>query len=107
MAHAGAVPDALSPASRRRSTAAVGLLYGVPLLLTAGLLAAVGLPVLALALLVIEALMITAVALARRRPVRPVGPAARTRSGSSVVLVLGAAIVGTVLGIGLLLRATT
>ena len=84
--------------NRPREGSAVVLLYVVPLLATAGFLASVGLGLLAVALLVIEAVVVTAVFLAKRRPARE----ARPRDGSTVVLLLGA---GLVVVLGLLLLA--
>jgi hypothetical protein len=67
------------------------LLYVLPLLLTAVVLVRVGLGVLAAALLAIEATIAGTVAVTRsgRRPARPATP----RSGSTVVLALGALVV--------------
>lgn len=86
-----------------RRVAAALLLYVVPLGVTAGLLVAVGLPRLAVGLLVIEACVAVAVALARR-PRRQA--AAQPRDGSTVVLVIGGAVVTAVLTLLVLLRTT-
>jgi hypothetical protein len=63
---------------RDRSELVVLLVVWVlPLLLVAGLLAAAGLPQLAVALVVIEVVVAGVVAIARRRPARPAAPAQR------------------------------
>lgn len=85
------------------SRVAVVVLYVVPLLLTAAALAAVGLEVLALGLLGVEAVVAGAVLLAKRRPKERRAP----RDGTTVVLVVGAALVLGLAGLLLLLRATS
>lgn len=88
------------PLRSGRSLAAVLLLYVLPLGATVVALVAVGLPVLAVGLVVVELGVVGAIALARRppRPVRttPAGEP-RTTSGSVVLLVLGAVVLGVVL----------
>ena len=71
-----------------RSAVVVLLVYVLPLGLTAAFLASVGLGLLAVALLAVEACVVVAVAVARRRPQGP----ARPRDGSTVLLLLGAVI---------------
>ena len=82
---------------------AVVLLYVVPLLLTAAALAAVGLEVLALGLLAVEAVVAGAVLLAKRRPQERSAP----RDGTTVVLVVGAVLVVGLTGLFLLLQANS
>ena len=82
-----------------RRAVVVALVYVLPLGLTAAFLASVGLGLLAVALLAVEACVVLAVSLARRRPQGP----ARTHDGSTVLLVLGAVVV-VVVG-ALVLRA--
>ena len=53
------------------------VVWVLPLLVVAGLLAAAGLPQLALALVAIELAVAAVVAVVRRRPQRPAGPAQR------------------------------
>lgn len=65
------------------------LLYVVPLLLTAAFLASVGLEVLAVALLGVEAVVAASVYAVRRRPRGPAVP----RDGSTFLLLLGGGIV--------------
>ena len=84
------------------SRTAVVLLYVVPLLLTAAALAAIGLEVLALGLLAAEAVVAGSVLLATRRPREQSAP----RDGTTVVLVIGTALVVGLAGLLLLLRAT-
>lgn len=85
------------------SRTAVVLLYVVPLLLTAAALAAVGLEVLALGLLGVEAVVAGSVLLAKRRPKERSAP----RDGTTVVLVVGAVLVVGLGGLLLLLRVTS
>ena len=75
-----------------RRAVLVALVYVLPLGLTAAFLASVGLGLLAVALLAIEACVVVAVAVARRRPRGP----ARPRDGSTVLLVLGAVVLAVV-----------
>ena len=72
-----------------RRAVVVGLVYVLPLGLTAAFLASAGLGLLAVALLAIEACVVVAVAVARRRPQGP----ARPHDGSAVLLVLAAVVV--------------
>ena len=78
---------------RRPEVVAATALYVVPLLLTSAFLISVGLPVLGVALLVIEAGITGCVVLARRRPARPVGDARPTTDGSTFLLVMGGGVV--------------
>ena len=55
----------------RTETVVLVLFWVLPLLVVSGLLASVGLVVIAVALLAVEALVALAVLLARRRPARP------------------------------------
>ncbi len=88
------------------SRGAVVGLYVVPLLLTAVALYAVGLQVLAFALLGVEAVVAGSVALARRGPATP--RAERTpRDGTTFVLVMGAVVVLAAVGLLVLLQATS
>lgn len=72
------------------------LLYVLPLALTAAFLASVGLGLLALALLAVEACVVAAVALSRREPRVRDRTAPRTHDGATVLLALGAGVVGVV-----------
>lgn len=75
-----------------RRTLVVALAYVLPLGLTAAFLASVGLGLLAVALLAVEACVVVAVALARRRPRGP----ARPHDGATVLLALGAVVLAVV-----------
>lgn len=78
---------------RRPEVVATTALYVVPLLLTSAFLVHVGLWVLGLALLVIEASMTALVVAVKRRPARP----SRVHDGSTVLLALGGAVLAVAL----------
>jgi hypothetical protein len=65
------------PPSDRSELVVLLVVWVLPLLLVAGLLAAAGLPQLAIALVAIEVAVAVVVAVARRRPARPTAPAQR------------------------------
>ncbi|MCU1692679.1 MAG: hypothetical protein JWM64_1770 [Frankiales bacterium] len=85
---------------------AVLLLYVVPLGLSAAFLVSRGLDVLAVGLLAVEAVVVTAVALSQRTPRTP-RPPAEPRDGSTFLLAAGGCLLLVVVVLLVLVRATS